>query len=123
MPGGAIHAPFWSPYELYGQIDYMYGWPAWEANNGFTAAQGMLNLVESIMYSVYLWMVYKYGTQEVAKGKVTQKTGWLRSVKVLPGTAGSQAAMLCLAAAIMTLSKTVLYCELLLKLEDVETDG
>src|SRR5437667_9993576 len=75
MPGGAIHAPLWSPYELYGQVDYVYGWPAWEANNGFTASQAMLNLVESVMYSVYLWMVYKHGTQEDAKGKGAQKTG------------------------------------------------
>lgn len=39
MPGGKFHSPFWTPYALYGTVDYMYGWPAWNNHNGFTAAK------------------------------------------------------------------------------------
>jgi hypothetical protein len=42
MPGGKFHSPIWTPYALYGTVDYMYGWPAWNAGIGFTAAQGSL---------------------------------------------------------------------------------
>ncbi|MCJ1254802.1 hypothetical protein MMC24_002618 [Lignoscripta atroalba] len=38
MPGGWLHSPIWVPYALYGTVDYIYGFPAWEARNGFTAA-------------------------------------------------------------------------------------
>ncbi|KAA6407917.1 MAG: Emopamil-binding [Lasallia pustulata] len=82
MPGGALHSPVWAPYKLYGQVDYMYGWPAWEARNGFTAAQAWLNLAETGGWSalLFLWiipngawlvfpsyMIYVFG-QEILQG-------------------------------------------------------
>ncbi|KAF3343665.1 hypothetical protein VdG2_07723 [Verticillium dahliae VDG2] len=54
MPGGAWHAPLWTPYELYGRIDGVYGIKAYEAGDGFTAAQAFLNIVETLMYLAYL---------------------------------------------------------------------
>ena len=59
MPGGWAHAPIWKPYELYGQVDYMYGWKAYNEHNGFTAAQGTLNVVETVGYLGYLWVVWR----------------------------------------------------------------
>ncbi|KAI5304900.1 hypothetical protein KEM55_009221, partial [Ascosphaera atra] len=47
MPGGFLH-PLWKPYALYGEVDYMYGWPEYLAHNGFTAAQSFMNLVETV---------------------------------------------------------------------------
>lgn len=91
MPGGWLHAPFWTPYALYGEVDHMYGKKQWDAGNGFTAAQGTLNVVESLMYLVYLGIWWANGKGEL-KGKAA---GWA----VLFGWAG----------AVMTLSKTVLY--------------
>lgn len=52
MPGGRVHSPIWTPYALYGTVDYIYGWPAWNDGVGFTAAQGFLNIIESAMVSI-----------------------------------------------------------------------
>lgn len=107
MPGGYLHAPVWKGYALYGSIDYVYGWPAFEANDGFTAAQASLNVVETLGYLVYLWMVWREGgrdgTEPGMKGRLGERVegGWAAAA-VLAGFAFS----------VMTLSKTVLYGEL-----------
>ena len=95
MEGGFLHEPLWSPYKLYGEVDHMYGWKAWDAGNGFTAAQGALNLVETLMYMAYLWLW--------SRGK--NESG------AIAGRQGGLALLLGWAAAVMTVSKTVLYCE------------
>ncbi|KAL9570786.1 hypothetical protein ACKAV7_005123 [Fusarium commune] len=58
MPGGFLHWPLYVPYALYGEVDHVYGWKAFNAKNGFTAAQTALNLVETVMYLVYLYMLW-----------------------------------------------------------------
>jgi len=103
MPGGALHSPLWLPYKLYGEVDHMYGQKQWDAGNGFTSAQGTLNLIESLMYGAYLYL-------------------WWANAKPLParyggkmavsGRAGGLAVLLGFSAAVMTVSKTLLYCEL-----------
>lgn len=85
------------PYELYGKVDYMYGWPAYHAGNGFTAAQGSLNALETVGYIGYLWVVWKKG-----EGERKELTGGWGGIAVLCGFALS----------VMTLSKTILYCKL-----------
>lgn len=123
MPGGSWHSPFWTPYELYGKIDYIYGWPAWEARNGFTAAQASLNIVETIAYMYYLWVVW--GKSEVVPGtgagqgikgetKALKKKGlkwFVIAQKNLAGRQGALALLVVFSASVMTLSKTVLYCK------------
>ncbi|KAK3950788.1 hypothetical protein QBC32DRAFT_216516 [Pseudoneurospora amorphoporcata] len=89
MPGGALHYPLWTPYELYGRVDYVYGWKAWNERNGFTAAQGMMNAFETGLYLVYAWGVLGGSKGEGRKGATVLLVGF--------------------AAAVMTLSKTVLY--------------
>jgi hypothetical protein len=111
MPGGRFHAPLWKPYALYGTVDHFYGWPAIEANDGFTAAQGWMNAVETIMYLVYLWFAYAYGIQEGDAQGRGAPSGVLGRRKVV----GKEAAIMVLigfSAAVMTVSKTALYCEL-----------
>src|SRR3954447_10069266 len=75
MPGGRFHSPIWAPYALYGKIDYIYGWPAFNARNGFTAAQTVLNLIETTGYVFYLWVVYSYGATVVASRGQRVKKG------------------------------------------------
>ena len=110
MPGGAFHSPLWTPYALYGTIDYMYGWPAWNANVGFTAAQGSLNAVEFAMDIYYLWVVFTNG--KVGRGGEEKKKDWRWFVLEEKRVEGAGLAVLVVwAAAVMTLSKTVLYCK------------
>lgn len=114
MPGGSLHWPVWQPYALYGTVDYVYGFPAWERGDGFGAAQATLNLVETLMYLVYLGIVYKAGTSSgevqgrgaLSKEMVGEKVAGAR---VVAGRAAAQAVLVAFAASVMTLSKTVLY--------------
>jgi hypothetical protein len=109
MPGGKYHSPIWTPYALYGTVDYIYGWPAWNDGVGFTAAQGALNVVESSMYAYYLYTLLRRG-----KG-----SGWFqvwdakyygRKI-VVQGDDLALAVVTVFSAAVMTVSKTVLYCK------------
>jgi hypothetical protein len=102
MPGGHLHWPLWVPYELYGRVDHVYGWKSFNANNGFTGAQGFLNVIETLMYIIYL---YIYMTS--AK-PVSSEVGAKRA---LTGPVGAKALLVGFSAAVMTLSKTVLYCK------------
>jgi len=102
MPGGSLHWPLWVPYELYGNVDHIYGFKQWNANNGFTAAQAALNLIESLMYLAYVYLWYTQGRP--LGGKFAGRTG-------VTGRTAGWALLLGFSAAVMTLSKTVLYCE------------
>ncbi|KAJ5894172.1 hypothetical protein N7495_005863 [Penicillium taxi] len=113
MPGGQFHSPIWTPYALYGKIDFIYGWPAFNANNGFTAAQTALNLVETAGYAYYLWIVYIHGeTGNSSRGAHKPKKGilWLLTdEKVVVGHIGAVALLISYTASAMTLCKTLLY--------------
>ncbi|KAF3001570.1 hypothetical protein E8E14_000635 [Neopestalotiopsis sp. 37M] len=105
MEGGSLHWPLWAPYKLYGETDHVYGWKAFNARNGFTAAQGSLNVVETAMYLAYIYLYFNQG-KPVGGVLGGEK-------RVLTGRAAGQAVLLAFSAAVMTLSKTVLYwaCE------------
>lgn len=96
MPGGWAHAPLWTPYALYGTVDHMYGVKQWAAGNGFTAAQACLNVVETVLYLLYLGLWW--WRQRVSGGD-----------RRVAGRAGALAVVLGLSASVMTVSKTVLY--------------
>lgn len=102
MPNGSLHSPIFVPYALYGSVDYIYGEKAYRERNGFTAAQASLNLLESAGYVGYLWVVWRYGEGE-GMGRRVLAGGW-----------GGVACLVGFALSVMTLSKTVLYCEFLL---------
>ncbi|CEJ82092.1 hypothetical protein VHEMI02181 [[Torrubiella] hemipterigena] len=93
MEGGWMHKPFWAPYKLYGEVDHVYGWKAFNAGNGFTSAQGALNAIETAMYFYYLAAFYNLSG---VKAAVSSRTA-------------SVAAIVGFSAAVMTLSKTLLY--------------
>lgn len=113
MPGGKLQWPLYMPYELYGQVDYIYGWPAWHAKNGFTAAQSALNVVETAGYAFYLYLVYAHGRTEDVQGTGApdkQFVGKLSRSRTVHGKTAAQALVVLYGIALMTLSKTVLYC-------------
>ncbi|RYP03895.1 hypothetical protein DL764_004811 [Monosporascus ibericus] len=117
MEGGALHWPLWVPYRLYGEIDHAYGWKAFHAHSGFTAAQGTLNVVETALYLAYLWIYFarrRVRGEEGGKGggggsgnKTTATATATR--KVLSGRPAAVAVLLAFSGAVMTFSKTVLY--------------
>lgn len=112
MAGGKYSWPLWTPYELYATVDYVYGLPSYERKDGFTAAQASLNVVETLGYLVYLWILFSYGKQESVKGRgaPSPKTaGWLGQSRALHGTWAAYAVVLLYGLSLMTVSKTVLY--------------
>lgn len=110
MPGGSLHWPIWAPYELYGKVDYIYGWKAYNEHNGFTAAQTFLNVIESGMYYYYLYILYAYGKSSAAQGRGAPKnSGFLGEQRFVDGKMGAVAVLVGYSAAVMTVSKTLLY--------------
>ncbi|KAI1282342.1 hypothetical protein F5Y07DRAFT_237054 [Xylaria sp. FL0933] len=101
MAGGDLHWPLYIPYALYGEIDHVYGWKAFNAGTGFTGAQGFLNVVETVMYGYYA-LVYLRDAVPIAGG-----------TKKVVGRKAAIAVLVAFSAAVMTLSKTILYwlCE------------
>lgn len=89
------------------RTDLIYGWKAINQNNGFTAAQASMNVLETLLYLHYLYLVYSHGTRaKTARAAGSPKVLNRRSVH---GQPGALAAATGFTAAIMTLSKTVLY--------------
>ncbi|CZT49222.1 uncharacterized protein RSE6_10033 [Rhynchosporium secalis] len=112
MPGGSLHWPLWAPYELYGKVDYIYGWKAFNERNGFTAAQTLLNIVETSMYMYYLYILFAFGRQSHAQGRGApsqSKVGFQGQQRYVDGQKGAVAVLVAYSAAVMTFSKTVLY--------------
>lgn len=108
MEGGSLHWPLWVPYKLYGTVDHVYGWKSFNAKNGFTGAQGFLNLIETLMYAYYLWLCWKSGKVVVDDDGKTRRH--------VAGRDGATASLVGFSAAVMTLSKTVLYCKMSISL-------
>jgi hypothetical protein len=107
MPGGSLHWPIWVPYELYMQADYMYSWQAIDEKNGFTSAQGAMNVLETLLYFYYLYLVYSQGTKLIVTPGGAER-GFLAHRHV-PGQPGALAVVVGFAAVVMTFSKTLLY--------------
>ncbi|BEJ11983.1 hypothetical protein CspHIS471_0204430 [Cutaneotrichosporon sp. HIS471] len=55
FPGGDL-AWIWAPYNMvpYIHVDHLYGWPALESGDGFTNAQAVMNIVETIFNFISL---------------------------------------------------------------------
>lgn len=104
MENGWLHWPLWSPYKLYGEVDHVYGWKAFDAKSGFTAAQGALNAIETLMYLAYAWAFFTKAVDGSGSG------GGVSGKRAITGRCGAQAVLIGFSAAVMTLSKTILYC-------------
>jgi len=75
----------------------------------------VLNAVELVLYGFYALMVYNHGvpTTGGAGVQVQGKGDFLRGGRKVRGKTGNRAVLIGFAAAVMTLSKTVLYCKFL----------
>ncbi|KAF2875439.1 hypothetical protein BDV95DRAFT_484243 [Massariosphaeria phaeospora] len=112
MHGGFLQWPIWKPYEIYASVDYVYGWPGWNNKDGFGGAQAVLNVVEIVLYGLYIMIIYNHGRPS-AGGSGLQigqgVKGWFAGGRRVEGKTGNKALIIGFAAATMTLSKTVLY--------------
>ncbi|KAJ7444563.1 hypothetical protein B0H11DRAFT_1747176 [Mycena galericulata] len=82
MEGGDLHW-IWAPYSIYQNVDLVYGVETLKRGDGFTNAQSLLNVVETLLNIWYLYAAHV--------------------------TAWPPAPLIGFTAAAMTLSKTVLY--------------
>ncbi|KPM43698.1 hypothetical protein AK830_g2854 [Neonectria ditissima] len=96
--GGDLHWPLWVPYRLYAQIDHVYSRIAWDNKNGFSGAQSALNAVEIVLYLVYMFLFWSRATPASKNARSS-----------LGGRRGALAVLVGFSAAVMTLSKTLLY--------------
>jgi hypothetical protein len=89
----------------------VYGWPAWNSHVGFTAAQASLNAVETAMYLYYLIAIYRNVSGNLLHARDVHS--FLRGDEstAARGPGVAHAVLYLFSAAVMTLSKTVLYCE------------
>lgn len=112
MAGGKLQWPLWMPYELYATVDYVYGWPSYDRRDGFTAAQASLNVVETIGYLGYLYIIYSQGKQDTMRGRGApskKQIGWLAQTRAVHGRWAAYAVLVLTSVSLMTLSKTILY--------------
>lgn len=112
MAGGKLQWPLWMPYELYATVDYVYGWPSYDRRDGFTAAQASLNVVETIGYLGYLYIIYSQGNQTTTRGRGApskKQIGWLGQTRAVHGRWAAYAVLILESVSLMTLSKTILY--------------
>lgn len=96
MPGGVWHEPFFRPMVQWATVDRIYGEHAWLKKEGFTAAQGVINVLEISLYMVYLMIVHRNG-------------GALRRAS-FGGRPAAWAVLVGFAAGVVTATKTSLYC-------------
>ncbi|OCT53831.1 hypothetical protein CLCR_10635 [Cladophialophora carrionii] len=109
MPGGKFHSPIWKLYALYGTVDYVYGWPAWNGHVGFTAAQASLNAVETAMYIYYFIAIYRNASGNLLATRSIQSFFLGEDENSVRGPGVAKAVLYLFSAAVMTFSKTVLY--------------
>jgi hypothetical protein len=112
--GGALQWPIWKPYEIYAAIDKVYSRSAYDANEGFGGAQGALNVAELVLYGLYIMILFNHGVPSASGtgAQVGEGVGaWFAGGVKIRGKAGNRALIMGFAASVMTLSKTVLYCE------------
>lgn len=88
----------------------MYGELAWLEKDGFTAAQGVINMTEVTLYAVYFWIVMTRGNKSAVTG----------GKRIVGGASAGLAVALGLIAGSVTATKTALYCEFYFHFDTIE---
>lgn len=102
MPGGPIHH-LWLPYELYGNVDYLYGLPGLERGDGLVAAYAVVNFMESILY---IWCAWKI----LWESKISQDhQGLWFQERYIEGCIGNKVLLVMFATSLTVCIKTILY--------------
>ena len=111
MPGGKMHWPLWVPYELYGTIDYVYGFPHYEEKGGWGPTQAFGNAIETSMYFLYLYIAFTFGREESTPGRGAPDNKLSFGRRKVVGREAGIAVLIGFTTAVMTWWKTFLYCE------------
>ena len=69
-----------------------------------------MNIVETVMYLTYLWIVYAYGFREPDKSG-RRAPNWILGRRKVVGKDAGLAVLIGWSAAVMTVSKTLIYCK------------
>jgi hypothetical protein len=111
--GGAIAWPMYKPYELYGRVDPVYSPEAYYSGLGWTGAQGLGNIFETLAYLAYLWIVVAHG-QDRGRGEgVLGSLGAVGKKRTVEGYWGAVSSLAGYTTFMITVAKSVLYCKLL----------
>ena len=108
--GGAIAWPFYKPYELYGRVDPVYSPEAYYSGLGWTAAQALGNIFETLAYFFYLWLVLTHGRVQGKGEGVLGSLGAVGERRRVEGMWGAVANLVGYTTFMITLAKSVLYC-------------
>jgi hypothetical protein len=98
LAGGKWHDPVFLPMDQWANTDHIYGKEGWSDTEGFTAAQGVINMLEVTLYVTYVGIVWRHST------------GGLRAS--LGGKWATRAVLVGFAGGVVTATKTSLYCML-----------
>jgi hypothetical protein len=107
--GGAIAWPLWIPYELYGRVDPVYSPESYYNGLGWTGAQALGNVFETLAYFFYIWIVVMHGRKEGKVPGVLGSLGALGEKRRVGGMWGAVANLVGYTTFMVTLAKTVLY--------------
>jgi hypothetical protein len=107
--GGAIAWPLWIPYELYGRVDPVYSPESYYNGLGWTGAQALGNVFETLAYFFYVWIVVTHGRKEGKVEGLLGSLGALGEKRRVGGMWGAVANLVGYTTFMVTLAKTVLY--------------
>lgn len=109
--GGAIAWPMYKPYELYGRVDPVYSPEAYYSGLGWTGAQGLGNVFETLAYVAYLWIVMVHG-QDKGRGEgVLGSLGVIGKKRAVEGDWAAMASLVGYTTFMITVAKSILYCK------------
>ena len=109
--GGAIAWPLYVPYELYGRVDPVYSIEAYYSGLGWTGAQGLGNVFETLAYVAYAYIVVAYGRDEGRAEGILGSLGAVGRKRRVDGFWGAVASLVGYTTFMVTVAKSVLYCE------------
>ena len=109
--GGAIAWPLYVPYELYGRVDPVYSIEAYYSGLGWTGAQGLGNIFETLAYVAYAYIVIVYGRDEGRAEGILGSLGAIGRRRRVDGFWGAVASLVGYTTFMVTITKSVLYCE------------
>jgi hypothetical protein len=109
--GGAIAWPLYVPYELYGRVDPVYSVDAYYNGLGWTGAQGLGNVFETLAYVAYIYIVVAYGRNEGRAEGILGSLGAVGRKRRVYGHWGAIASLVSYTTFMVTVAKSVLYCK------------
>lgn len=115
--GGAIAWPLYIPYELYGRVDPVYSPEAYYSGLGWTGAQGLGNIFETLAYLAYLWIVMVHGQDKGNGEGVLGSLGAVGKKRTVEGYWGAISSLAGYTTFMITVAKSGLYCMSLLSLK------